>query len=1061
MVMFDKPKKDEETIFNAAIEIDTPAKRAAFIKSACGDDTALLARVEALLKVHFEDGRFLKSPPGVDVTLDAGPLTERPGTKIGRYKLLQLIGEGGFGVVYMAEQEEPIRRKVALKIIKLGMDTKQVVARFEAERQALALMDHPNIARVFDAGATDTGRPYFVMELVKGIPITEYCDKNNLDTNKRLELFIGVCKAVQHAHQKGIIHRDIKPSNVMITLHDGRPVAKIIDFGIAKATQHRLTEKTLFTEYRQFIGTPEYMSPEQAEMSGLDIDTRSDIYSLGVLLYEQLTGTTPFAREQLLNVPYDEMRRVILETDPPKPSTRLSTLGEAITDIARHRHAQPSELRRIIRGDLDWIVMKSLEKDRTRRYETASELAVDVKRHLEDEMVLAGPPSAGYRLRKWAKRHKTPCLTVMLMLLFLIVFGTAMVTRRHLRLSRLNRVAERGLADAKLAIAQQDYSGAQRELTYVKAQLAGTPSLMTRYERELQELLLRAESELRLYRYNSLADEARFSAQPLLGILPEYWGWTDQELAEQLTEASRRCREALSIFNVINNPDWLEDPKQPSLDAGQVESVKRSAAELLFLLAETEYQLSKLSGDPVAGAQRAIELLNQVELLAPNLRSLYEYRSRHWGVLGNYEAASADARRAEGIQPVSWVDHCLLALKLWDQFENDKALEHVEAALALEADEYWSWYTWGLLQEWVIGKGQEARDRCRWAMSICINLRPQEALAWIARGSQGRESGERGREIALANIAKGLELTTEKDKGLRGLAYYARSIIYEERGQLDKALDEIGKAIETRPMETETWLVRYEWCRKAGRQDELCSETPRVFELFSEPKGNLQHYVRLEALEACEQWEEMVRECLEVESKKFAMNIFPRGSYGRLGLACAKLGKDYLTSGRFDKELEPYEQSKKINATDIKATVARVLVIGPEFRDPKVALPYALQAVNARPDWPYYSQTLGIIYYRLGRYEKAIETFQKTLEMYWDPNPAWEFFFMAMAQWRLGDKALARNLYYQGVENMARANLNDYFRNELLPFQYEAAELIGIPGAPEPNPDLVYHKEGE
>ena len=259
------------------------------------DDTTLLARVEALLKVHFEDQTFLESPPvSVDGTLDAPPLTEGPGIRIGRYKLLQLIGEGGFGVVYMAEQEEPIRRKVALKIIKLGMDTKQVIARFEAERQALAMMDHPNIARVLDAGATDTGRPYFVMELVKGIPVTEYCDKNNLDTRQRLELFIDVCKAVQHAHQKGIIHRDIKPSNVMITLHDGKPVPKVIDFGIAKATQQRLTEKTLFTEYRQFIGTPEYMSPEQAELSGLDVDTRTDIYSLGVLLYELLTGTTPF-----------------------------------------------------------------------------------------------------------------------------------------------------------------------------------------------------------------------------------------------------------------------------------------------------------------------------------------------------------------------------------------------------------------------------------------------------------------------------------------------------------------------------------------------------------------------------------------------------------------------------------------------------------------------------------------------------------------------------------------------------------------------------------------------
>jgi tetratricopeptide (TPR) repeat protein len=306
----------------------------------------------------------------------------------------------------MAEQRTPVKRKVALKIIKLGMDTRQVIARFEAERQALAMMDHPNIARVLDAGATDTGRPYFVMELVKGVPVTEYCDTNNLSTEQRLELFIQVCNAVQHAHQKGIIHRDIKPSNVMITLHDGQPVPKVIDFGIAKATDRELTDKTLFTEYRQFIGTPEYMSPEQAEMSGLDIDTRSDIYALGVLLYELLTGTTPFDSAKLRSVAYGEIQRIIREEEPHKPSTRVSTLGEEVTDIARHRRTDARALNRELQGDLDWIVMKAMEKDRTRRYETANGLAMDIKRHVANEPVLATPPSAAYRLRKFVRRNR-------------------------------------------------------------------------------------------------------------------------------------------------------------------------------------------------------------------------------------------------------------------------------------------------------------------------------------------------------------------------------------------------------------------------------------------------------------------------------------------------------------------------------------------------------------------------------------------------------------------------------------------------------------------------------
>jgi len=316
----------------------------------------------------------------------------------------------------MAEQEQPVRRRVALKIIKLGMDTRQVITRFEAERQALAMMDHPNIAKIFDAGATATGRPYFVMELVRGIPITQYCDTNKLATEARLELFVPVCNALQHAHQKGIIHRDIKPSNVLVTLHDGKPVPKLIDFGIAKATQSQLTEKTLFTEFRQMIGTPAYMSPEQAEMSGLDIDTRSDIYSLGVLLYELLTGTTPFDPRELYSAAYGEIQRIIREVDPPKPSTRLSTLGEPLTTIAANRSAEPRKLSQLVRGELDWIVMKSLEKDRTRRYESAGELARDVGRHLSDEPVEACPPGANYRLRKFVKRNRAMVSTVAVVL---------------------------------------------------------------------------------------------------------------------------------------------------------------------------------------------------------------------------------------------------------------------------------------------------------------------------------------------------------------------------------------------------------------------------------------------------------------------------------------------------------------------------------------------------------------------------------------------------------------------------------------------------------------------
>src|SRR6266542_2055970 len=410
-----EPHKSVGAIFDAAIELP-PERRAACVQEACAGDDALRQRVEALLRAHDSAGMFMDSL-AVDPRRETPVVkpSEQPGDRIGRYKLLQQIGEGGCGVVYMAEQEEPVRRRVALKVIKLGMDTISVIARFEAERQALALMDHPNIAKVLDAGATETGRPYFVMELVGGIKITDYCEQNHLTTRQRLDLFIQVCRAVQHAHQKGVIHRDIKPSNVLVATQDGTAVPKVIDFGIAKATQGRLTDHTIFTAFEQFIGTPAYMSPEQAQIGGLDIDTRSDIYSLGVLLYELLTGKTPFETKELVAAGLDEMRRVIREVEPVKPSTRLTQgrVAKRVPDstksqirpaaTARQRGENPkSEIDR----DLDWIVMKCLEKDRARRYDTANGLARDIERHLNNEPVVASPPSRIYRFQKLVRRNK-------------------------------------------------------------------------------------------------------------------------------------------------------------------------------------------------------------------------------------------------------------------------------------------------------------------------------------------------------------------------------------------------------------------------------------------------------------------------------------------------------------------------------------------------------------------------------------------------------------------------------------------------------------------------------
>jgi serine/threonine protein kinase/Flp pilus assembly protein TadD len=398
-------------IFLKALEIRSPDGRRVYLDEACHDDTGLRVQVEALLAASERAGTFLESPAAdLMVTIDE-PITEGLGTVIGPYKLMEQIGEGGMGLVFVAEQQHPVRRKVALKVIKPGMDTREVIARFEAERQALALMDHPNIAKVHDGGATPSGRPYFVMELVKGVPITQFCDENHLTPRERLELFVAVCQAVQHAHHKGIIHRDVKPSNVLVTSHDGTPVVKVIDFGVAKAIGQQLTDKTVYTGFSQMLGTPLYMSPEQAGMSGLDIDTRTDIYALGVLLYELLTGTTPFDKERLKGASYDEMRRIIREAEPPKPSTRVSTLGQAASTVSVNRQSDPRRLSQLCRGELDWIVMKALEKDRNHRYETASAFAADLQRYLHDEPVLACPPSAGYRLRKFARRNKRALAT--------------------------------------------------------------------------------------------------------------------------------------------------------------------------------------------------------------------------------------------------------------------------------------------------------------------------------------------------------------------------------------------------------------------------------------------------------------------------------------------------------------------------------------------------------------------------------------------------------------------------------------------------------------------------
>ena len=527
-----------DRIYWEASQLDSSDERNVYLDSACGDDSRLRLRVEKLLNAQSKAERFLERPFDSHLALElvASPLTECLGTHIGPYTLQEEIGEGGMGVVYLAEQREPVPRKVALKIIKPGMDSRAVVARFEVERQALALLDHPNVARVLDAGATASGRPYFVMEFVDGVPITEFCDRHAFSTPERLEIFVLVCQAVQHLHQKGIIHRDLKPSNILVALTDGVPVPKIIDFGIAKAVSQPLTDQSVFTRVGQMVGTPLYMSPEQAELNRVDIDTRSDVYSLGAVLYELLTGATPMDGERLRSAGVDEVRRVIREDEPLKPSSRVSTLGQAATTVSMHRKSDPTRLCQLLHGELDWIVMKALEKDRNRRYETASALAADVRRHLHDEPVEACPPTFGYRLRKLVRKHRVGVVTMLLVAMALAA-GTGIAPWQATRARHAQRIAEgersraviaeqRAVTEASIATAINDFlqhdllqqvdSGLQRD-----AGFAPQPNLT------VKEALDRASSAI----------DTRFRDRPLveagirMAIAGAYASIADQESA--------------------------------------------------------------------------------------------------------------------------------------------------------------------------------------------------------------------------------------------------------------------------------------------------------------------------------------------------------------------------------------------------------------------------------------------------------------------------------------------------------------------------------------------------
>lgn len=609
----------ERTIFLQALELESADSRSQYLDQACSGDARLRASVEELLSAHALPDNVLDQPVAsphreengnLDPTLlNHQLIAEGPDSVIGPYRLMEQIGEGGFGLVFVAEQQRPVRRKVALKVVKPGMDTREVIARFEAERQALALMDHPNIARVLDAGTTETGRPYFVMELVRGVPITEFCDRHDYNLRARLELFISVCNAVQHAHQKGVIHRDIKPSNVLVTLHDAIAMPKVIDFGVAKALGQSLTDKTIYTRFSAMIGTPLYMSPEQAELSGLDVDTRSDIYSLGVLLYELLTGSTPFERGRFDSVGLDEVRRIIREEEPPKPSTRLTTAAAALSTVSTPRHRTPAQLSLAVQGDLDWIVMKTLEKDRGRRYESASELADDLNRFLNEQPIKARPPSQWYQLKKFARRNKAVIVTVSLIAAAMIVGSGISLWQASVAFAERN---EKDAALKKAVKLQQEADAAREEIAQFAARM-----------KEANVLVTSGRAHADSGRWSDAYDD--FSAA--IETQPNYYNaWTERASLEVKLGlwdlAATDYAKAIELGVPADNPANWGIP-QLFLLGGDTESHRRYCTEMLR---QTEEQNEKPStalirscvvaavppGDPDAMADEALSLVASI-----------------------------------------------------------------------------------------------------------------------------------------------------------------------------------------------------------------------------------------------------------------------------------------------------------------------------------------------------------------------------------------------------------------------------------------------------------------
>jgi serine/threonine protein kinase/Tfp pilus assembly protein PilF len=1090
---------DVKTIFGKALELSLSEERAAYLDQACGGDAHMRAEVESLLQAHEEAGRFFQGLSRSPSPTIGEPVTERPGTTIGPYKLMEQVGEGGFGVVFMAEQQRPIRRKVALKVIKPGMDTRQVVARFEAERQALALMDHPNIAHVLDGGETAGGKPYFVMELVKGVPITDYCDQNQLTPRERLELFRHVCQAVQHAHQKGIIHRDLKPSNVLVTVQDAAALVKVIDFGIAKALGQQLTDKTLFTSSAQLIGTPLYMSPEQASLTTADVDTRSDIYSLGVLLYELLTGTTPFDKERLKVVDYDEMRRVVREEEPLKPSTKISTLGQAADTVCMLRKSDPKRLSQLFRGDLDWIVMKALEKDRDRRYQTANALAADVHRYLADEPVEACAPSSWYRFRKFARRNKMSLAAgTSILVLSLVLAGTALRVgqQRAARQAQTEQAVMAALGQAQLLLEEGDKQTDHPERWQTTARLAkatlekaeellaagtGTKELAGRVQQVREGVDAAAVDSGLLVRLDHIRleqasvkikggyfDKAR--AAPLYGKLLADYGVniSDPQAAAARVRASR-LREALLValadWRRITPDERERQGLQEVLVAAEPQDAfgarwraaagRRDAAELLRLT--NDASLQHLA--PAAVVELALDLQE----------------------LKEWHAAERLLRAAQERDPGDfWVNQYLGDVLLSQPYTGaEEAVGFLRVAVALRSDSAVVHYGLGVALNLKKDFDGAIREQQR-----ALEIDPKYADAHLLLGFVWNNKGERERAFSEfdAAIREYREVIRINPKD--ATAHYNLGTTLWERRDAEGAFQELQSALQIRPNFGEAHNYLALALQSKGRLNDAIAEfreavriDPKNAGVRSNLAGALYDNHDLEG--AIREWQEAARADpknaalhnnlgaglaakgdLEGAIREYreAIRLAPKDTIAHIGLAeTAAAGKDrdtiiqeLRTAIRMEPELAPVRQH-------FLRALAWHLATDPDpsARDPRRAVELAKEAIARASKGVYFFGTLGVAYYRTGEYPAAITQLEKSIKLRGHENPrvnAIEAFFLAMAHWQLGDKPKARQWYGRALEWMEKDHLNPR-EEELRGFRTEAATLLGLPDPPEPAAD--------